>query len=71
MDAIAPALVGLGIWFCFEAWTTSDPHPIAKITAALGGSGPPAVPASNYAAAGQSPNAAPVTTGNLRTAGAT
>jgi hypothetical protein len=40
VDAIAPALIGLGLWFCYEAWTTSDPHPIAKIKSRLTGSAP-------------------------------
>lgn len=37
MDAIFPALIGLGLWLAYEAWTNPDPTPIAKITAALSG----------------------------------
>lgn len=40
MDAVFPALIGIGLWFCYEAWesgkTGDAPHPIAKVTAALG-----------------------------------
>lgn len=40
MDAIFPALIGLGLWFAYEAWESgksgTSPHPIAKIKTALG-----------------------------------
>ena len=35
MDAIAPALIGIGIWFAYEAWKNPDPHPLQKFTTAL------------------------------------
>jgi hypothetical protein len=39
VDAVAPGLIGLGLWFCYEAWTShttgSAPHPIAKAKAFL------------------------------------
>ena len=40
MDAVAPALIGLGLWLAYEAWTNPTPHPIAKVTAALGTGAP-------------------------------
>jgi hypothetical protein len=36
VDAVAPALIGIGIWLAYEAWTNADPTPLAKFTAALG-----------------------------------
>jgi hypothetical protein len=36
MDAIAPALIGLGLWLCYEAWTNPSAAPIVKIKQALG-----------------------------------
>ncbi len=36
MDAIAPALIGIGIWFAYEAWKNPDPHPLQKFATALG-----------------------------------
>lgn len=36
MDAVAPALIGLGIFFMYEAYKNTSPTPIEKIKAALG-----------------------------------
>lgn len=41
MDWIAPAVIGIGFWFLYEAWqshtTGTAPHPVAKIIAAVQG----------------------------------
>ena len=37
MDAVAPALIGIGLWLCYEAWTNPDAAPLVKIKSALGG----------------------------------
>jgi hypothetical protein len=36
VDAVAPALIGFGLWLCYEAWTNPNAAPIAKVKAALG-----------------------------------
>lgn len=35
MDAVAPALIGIGIYLAYEAWTNAEPHPIQKLITAL------------------------------------
>lgn len=35
MDAVAPALIGIGLWFAYEAYKNPNPTPLAKFTAAL------------------------------------
>jgi len=41
VDAIFPALIGLGFYFMYEAWQShtnnTTPHPVKKITAAIKG----------------------------------
>lgn len=37
MDAVFPAVIGLGLWFAYEAWTNPTPTPIAKIKTAITG----------------------------------
>jgi hypothetical protein len=36
VDAVAPALIGFGLWLCYEAWTNPNAAPIAKVKKALG-----------------------------------
>jgi hypothetical protein len=36
VDAVAPALIGIGLWLCYEAWTNPDAAPLTKIQSALG-----------------------------------
>jgi hypothetical protein len=62
VDAVAPALIGLGIWFMYEAWKTpagSAPTPIASIKSALQGSGS----LLGGAAGSSSPNVTPTAAG--------
>jgi hypothetical protein len=42
MDAIAPALIGIGLWLAYEAWTNPSPTPIASFKARLGMTASPA-----------------------------
>jgi hypothetical protein len=37
VDAVAPAIIGLGIYLMYEAYKNKNPTPIAKFKAALAG----------------------------------
>lgn len=67
MDAIAPALIGLGLWFAYHAWTNPDPHPIEGIYKALGGS----FTGTGSASSPLTPSAGSVTTPATTSAGTT
>lgn len=62
MDAIFPALIGIGLWFMYEAWTNPTPHPVAKVTTTLSNlSGPtPGQTGYGVVAPGHTVNAAGV-----------
>lgn len=55
MDAIFPALIGIGLWLCYEAWTNPVPHPLQKVKVALGdkSGAPPGIPAGTPNTPGQ------------------
>jgi hypothetical protein len=46
MDFVAPAIIGLGFYFMYVAWTShkngTQPTPIANITTAIKGNATPA-----------------------------
>lgn len=64
MDAVAPALIGLGIYLMYEAWrshtTGNPPTPLAKIKTALSGNATPAAGSTGYGASLVPVNAAGV-----------
>ena len=47
MDAVAPALIGVGLWLAYEAFKNPTPAPISKAIAALKGAPTPANPVAS------------------------
>lgn len=71
MDAIAPAIIGIGIYLMYEAFKNTSPTPIAKIKSAITGASSSSVTPLGGAGSATQPSVTVIAPAGQLVAGAT